>query len=271
MINAEGGINGRKINFISYDDGYSPPKTVEQARKLVESDEVLLIFQRLGTPSNSAIQNYMNAKKVPQLFVATGATKFGDPQNFPWTMGWQPNYQSEARIYAKYILKNYPNGKIAALYQNDDYGKDLIKGLKDGLGDKASRSSPTNPTKSPIRPSIRRSSRCRIPAPTSSSPWRRRSSRRRRSARSPSLAGSRCIFSTTSRTRWRRCSSRPASTMPRASCRRAYLKDPTDPTWKNDPGIKEWLAFMDKYFPTATRPTSTTSMAMRRRRRWSRC
>ena len=126
-INAEGGINGRKINFISYDDGFSPPKAVEQARKLVESDEVLLIFQPLGTQSNSATQKYMNAKKVPQLFVATGATKWGDPQNFPWTMGWQPNYQSEGRIYAKYILKNYPNGKIAALWQNDDAGKDQMK------------------------------------------------------------------------------------------------------------------------------------------------
>src|SRR5665213_2434250 len=136
-INAEGGINGRKIKFISYDDGYSPPKTVEQARKLVESDEVLLIFQSLGTPPNSAIQKYMNAKKVPQLFVATGATKWNDPKDFPWTMGWQPNYQSESRIYAKYILKNLPNARIAVLYQNDDYGKDYLKGLKDGLGAKA--------------------------------------------------------------------------------------------------------------------------------------
>ena len=136
-INAEGGINGRKINFISQDDGYSPPKTVEQARKLVESDEVLLIFNSLGTPPNSAIQKYMNAKKVPQLFVATGATKWNDPKEFPWTMGWQPNYQSEAQIYAKYILKNHPNAKIAVLYQNDDYGKDYLKGFKDGLGAKA--------------------------------------------------------------------------------------------------------------------------------------
>src|SRR5919198_2955968 len=136
-VNAEGGINGRKINFISYDDAYSPPKTVEQARKLVESDEVLLIFQSLGTPSNSAIQKYMNQKKVPQLFVATGATKWGDPKHFPWTMGWQPNYQSEGRIYAKYILEKHPQGKIGILYQNDDYGKDYVKGLKDGLGDKA--------------------------------------------------------------------------------------------------------------------------------------
>src|SRR4051794_36761624 len=136
-INAEGGINGRKINFISYDDGYSPPKTVEQARKLVESDEVLFIFNSLGTPPNSAIQKYMNAKKVPQLFVATGATKWNDPKEFPWTMGWQPSYQSETRIYAKYLLKEKPDAKIAVLYQNDDYGKDYLKGLKDGLGAKA--------------------------------------------------------------------------------------------------------------------------------------
>src|SRR3979409_2489200 len=133
-INAEGGINGRKISFVTYDDGYSPPKTVEQARKLVESDEVLLVFNPLGTPPNSAIQKYMNTKKVPQLFVATGATKWNDPRENPWTMGWQPNYQSESQIYAKYILKNHPNAKIAVLSQNDDYGKDYLKGLKNSLG-----------------------------------------------------------------------------------------------------------------------------------------
>ena len=120
-INADGGVNGRKINFISYDDSYSPPKTVEQARKLVESDGVLLIFQSLGTPPNTAIQKYMNSKRVPQLFVATGATKWNDPQNFPWTMGWQPNYQSEGHIFAQYLLRNHPQGKIGILYQNDDY------------------------------------------------------------------------------------------------------------------------------------------------------
>src|ERR1700757_2209647 len=136
-INAEGGINGRKINFISYDDSYSPPKAVEHARKLVESDEVFLIFGPLGTPSNTAIQKYMNAKKVPQLFVQSGATRWNDPKEFPWTMGWSPNYQSEARIYARYILKERPSARIAVLYQNDDYGKDYLKGLKDGLGAKA--------------------------------------------------------------------------------------------------------------------------------------
>ncbi|MDE5464163.1 ABC transporter substrate-binding protein [Bradyrhizobium sp. CSS354] len=137
-INAEGGIGGRKIKFISYDDGYSPPKTVEQARKLVESDGVLLIFGSLGTSTNGAIRKYMNDKKVPQLFVASGASKWNDPKQYPWTMGWQPSYASEARIYAKYIMKEKPDGKIGVLYQNDDFGKDYLKGLKDGLGPKAS-------------------------------------------------------------------------------------------------------------------------------------
>ncbi|WP_407115206.1 ABC transporter substrate-binding protein [Bradyrhizobium sp. LMG 9283] len=136
-VNAEGGINGRKIKFISYDDAYSPPKTVEQARKLVESDGVLLIFGSLGTSTNSAIRKYMNEKKVPQLFVASGASKWNDPKQYPWTMGWQPSYVSEARIYAKYIMKEKPDGKIGVLYQNDDFGKDYIKGLKEGLGPKA--------------------------------------------------------------------------------------------------------------------------------------
>src|SRR5437588_532088 len=138
MINDKGGINGRKINFVTYDDGYSPPKAVEQVRKLVESDEVLAVFNPLGTPSNSAIQKYLNAKKIPQLFVATGATKWNDPKNFPWTIGSQPSYQSEAQIYAKWLLKEKPDAKIAILYQNDDFGKDYLKGTKDGLGANAS-------------------------------------------------------------------------------------------------------------------------------------
>ena len=136
-INEEGGINGRKLNFISLDDGYNPAKTVEQARKLVEEDEVLFVFNTLGTPPNSAIHKYMNSKKTPQLFVATGATKWGDPKNFPWTMGWQPNYQSEAKVFAAHILDTKPNAKIAVLYQNDDYGKDYLKGFEDALGAKA--------------------------------------------------------------------------------------------------------------------------------------
>jgi branched-chain amino acid transport system substrate-binding protein len=137
MINEKGGINGRKVNFISYDDGYSPPKTVEQVRKLVESDGVLLLFNTLGTPTNTAIHKYINQKKVPHIFIASGATKWGDPNNFPWSIGWQPNYQSESQIYATYIKDKHPNAKIAVLYQNDDYGKDYLKGFKDGLGDNA--------------------------------------------------------------------------------------------------------------------------------------
>jgi branched-chain amino acid transport system substrate-binding protein len=137
MVNDRGGINGRQIDFVSYDDGYSPPKTVEMARKLVEQDQVLFIFQSLGTPSNSAIHKYMNGKKVPQLFVATGASKWNDPKHFPWTMGWQPNYHTEGLLYAKHILKTKPDAKIGILYQNDDYGKDYLKGMEDGLGAKA--------------------------------------------------------------------------------------------------------------------------------------
>ena len=136
-VNAEGGINGRKVKFIGLDDGYNPAKTVEQARKLVEQEEALIVFNPLGTPPNSAIHKYMNDKKVPHLFVATGATKWGDPKNFPWTMGWQPNYQSESKVFAAHILETKPNAKIAILYQNDDYGKDYLKGFEDGLGDKA--------------------------------------------------------------------------------------------------------------------------------------
>jgi branched-chain amino acid transport system substrate-binding protein len=136
MVNEAGGINGRKVNFLSYDDSYSPPKTVEMVRKLVEQDQVLFVFQTLGTPSNTAIHKYMNMKKVPQLHVATGATKWNDPKNNKWTMGWQPNYQDEGAIYARHILETKPNAKIAILYQNDDYGKDYLKGFKDGLGAK---------------------------------------------------------------------------------------------------------------------------------------
>ena len=139
MINDQGGINGRKINLMSLDDGYNPARTVEQVRRLVEEEQVLFMFQTLGTPPNTAIHKYMNAKQVPQVFVATGATKWGDPQHYPWTMGWQPTYQHESQIYAKYLLQAKPNAKIGILYQNDDYGKDYLKGFKDGLGDKAAK------------------------------------------------------------------------------------------------------------------------------------
>jgi len=259
-VNAEGGINGRKINFISYDDAYSPPKTVEQARKLVESDEVLFIFQPLGTAANSSIQKYMNAKKVPQLFVATGATKFGDPKNFPWTMGWQPNYQSEARIYAQYLMKNHPNGKIGILYQNDDYGKDYVKGLKDGLGDKA---------KSMI---------------ISEQPYETSDPTVDSQIINLKASGADVFFNVTTpkfaaqaikkahEIGWKplhllnNVSTSVGGVLKPAGLEAAkdvlstgYLKDPTDPTWDNDPGKKQWLAFMDKYFPDGDKTSSFTS------------
>ena len=191
MINDNGGVNGRKINFISYDDAYSPPKTVEQARKLVESDEVFLIFASLGTAPNAAIQKYMNNMKVPQLFVATGASRWGDPEHFPWTIGWQPNYRAEARIYATYILQQHPDAKIGVLYQNDDFGKDYVLGLKDVLRDKYDKMVVSRDflRDQRCRRSIPRWSRSRPPTRTSSSTSARRNSRRRRSRRSPSSAG----------------------------------------------------------------------------------
>jgi ABC-type branched-subunit amino acid transport system substrate-binding protein len=248
-INAEGGINGRKINFISYDDSFSPPKAVEQARKLVESDEVLLVFQSLGTQSNSAIQKYMNAKRVPQLFVATGATKWGDPQNFPWTMGWQPNYQSEGRIYAKYILKNHPNGKIAALWQNDDAGKDQMKGLRDGLGEKVgmivadASYEVSDPTIDSQIVSLKNSGAdifVTWAAPKGAA----------QAIRKVAELGWKPVYflgnvSTSVATVLKPAGLENA----KGIISTAYLKDPTDQMWKDDPGIKAWLVFMDKYFP----------------------
>jgi ABC-type branched-subunit amino acid transport system substrate-binding protein len=202
-INAEGGINGRKITFVSYDDSYNPAKAVEAARKLVEEDRVLLVFQSLGTPSNSAIQKYMNASKVPQLFVASGATKWDDPANNPWTMGWQPNYQTEGRIFGQYLMENQPKGKIAILFQNDDYGKDYVKGLKDSLAGAI-------PIIAEV-PYETQSSRPRAPTYSLTSP--RRNSPPWRSDARPRSDGSRCICSTACRIRSARCSSRPVSRM----------------------------------------------------------
>jgi len=253
-INAEGGINGRKITFISYDDGYSPPKTVEQARRLVESDEVLLIFNSLGTPPNSAIQKYMNTKKVPQLFVATGATKWNDPKEFPWTMGWQPNYQSETQIYAKYILKNYPNAKIGVLYQNDDYGKDYLKGLKDGLGSKAASMIVMEESYEVTDPTIDshiiklKSSGADVFVNIST----------------PKFAAQ--AIKKIVEIEWKpvhflnNVSASIGSVIKPAGFENAqaiissiYLKDPTDPQWKDDPAVKDWNAFLDKYYPDANR------------------
>jgi branched-chain amino acid transport system substrate-binding protein len=253
-INAEGGINGRKINFISYDDGYSPPKTVEQARKLVESDEVLMIFNPLGTPPNSAIQKYMNAKKVPQLFVATGATKWNDPKEFPWTMGWQPSYQSESHIYAKYILKNRPNGKIAILYQNDDYGKDYLKGFKDELGAKAASMIVAEESYETTEPTID-SHIVTLKASGADIFF---------NITTPKFAAQ--AIRKAAEIGWKpehflnNVSASIGSVIKPAGfdaaqgiISSAYLKDPTDPQWKDDPGMKAWNAFLDKYYPDANR------------------
>ncbi|MBH5372602.1 ABC transporter substrate-binding protein [Bradyrhizobium glycinis] len=249
-INEEGGINGRKINFVSYDDAYSPPKTVEQARKLVESDEVLLVFNSLGTPPNSAIQKYMNSKKVPQLFVATGATKWNDPQNFPWTMGWQPNYQSETQIYAKYILKAMPNAKIGVLYQNDDYGKDYLKGLKDGLGAKAASMIVLEESYETSEPTIDNHI-VKLKA-TGADVFI--------NITTPKFAAQ--AIKKISEIGWKpthflnNVSASVGSVIKPAGFENsqdiisaAYLKDVSDPQWKDDPGMKAFLDFMTKYFP----------------------
>jgi branched-chain amino acid transport system substrate-binding protein len=253
-VNAEGGINGRKINFISYDDAYSPPKTVEQARKLVESDEVLLIFNPLGTPPNSAIQKYLNTKKVPQLFVATGATKWNDPKNFPWTMGWQPNYQSETQIYAKYILKEKPNAKVAILYQNDDYGKDYLKGFKDGLGAKAASMIVMEESYEVSEPTI--DSHIVKLKSTGADVFI--------NITTPKFAAQ--AIKKNAEIGWKplhflnNVSASIGSVIKPAGMENAqdiissqYLKDPTDAQWKDDAGMKAWNEFLDKYYPEANR------------------
>jgi len=249
MINEQGGINGRKIKFISYDDAYSPPKTVEQARKLVEGDEVLFLMSPLGTAPNSAIHKYMNAKKVPQLFVSTGATKWGDPKNFPWTMGFQPNYQSEGRIYAKYILTGHPAGKIAVLFQNDDYGKDVLKGLRDGLGDKTGMIVAEMPYE--------------VADPTVDSQVVRLKASGADifvNIATPKFAAQ--AINKVAELGWKPVHIlnnvagsigsvlRPAGLEnSKGILSTAYFKDQTDPALVNDPAVKEWTAFMDKYLP----------------------
>src|SRR5258705_4669474 len=253
-VNAEGGINGRKINFVSYDDNYSPPKTVEQARKLVESDEVLLIFNPLGTPPNSAIQKYMNTKKVPQLFVATGATKWNDPKENPWTMGWQPNYQSESQIYAKYILKNHPNAKIAVLYQNDDYGKDYLKGLKDGLGAKAASMILIEESYEVTQPTID-SNIVKLKSLNADVFF---------NVTTPKFAAQ--AIKKMNEIGWKplhflnNVSASIGSVMKPAGFENSqdiissnYLKDTSDPQWKDDAGMKAFDEFLDKYYPEANR------------------
>ena len=248
-INDEGGVNGRKINFISVDDGYSPPKAVEMARKLVEQDEVLLVFNPLGTPSNSAIHKYMNAKKVPQLFVATGASKWNDPKGFPWTMGWQPNYQTEAVIYAKHILQTKPNAKIAVLFQNDDYGKDYLKGFKDGLGDKVKMivaevsyetSDPTVDSQIVQLQGSGADVFFNITTPKFAA----------QAVRKAYDIGWKPVQYLNN------VSASIGSVLVPAGLEKSmglittqYLKDPLDNAWKNDAAMNDWKAFMAKYYP----------------------
>jgi len=249
-INDAGGINGRKINFISYDDGYSPPKTVEQARKLVESDEVLFIFNSLGTPPNSAIQKYMNSKKVPQLFVATGATKWNDPKDFPWTMGWQPNYQSESQIYAKYLLKQKPDAKIAVLYQNDDYGKDYLKGLKDGLGAKAATMIIAEESFETTEPTIDnhivklKSTGADVFVNITTPKFAAQAIKKIAEIEWKPLHFLNNVAASVGSV------IKPAGfENAQGIVSAAYLKDVSDPQWDNDPGMKEFLAFLAKDFP----------------------
>ncbi|KRR24710.1 branched-chain amino acid ABC transporter substrate-binding protein [Bradyrhizobium lablabi] len=257
MINENGGINGRKIKFISYDDAYSPPKAVEQVRRLVESDEALLVFNALGTPSNTAIQKYLNAKKVPQLFVATGATKWNDPKHFPWTIGWQPSYQSEGRIYAKFLLKEKPDAKVAVLYQNDDFGKDYLKGLKDGLEGKASM--------------IIAEASYEVSEPTIDShvvKLKASGANVLISITTPKFAAQ--TIKKAAEIDWKalqivaNVSASVGSVLKPAGFENAqgllsaaYAKDASDPQWQSDPGMQKFFAFLDKYYPEGDRLNSS--------------
>ncbi len=249
-VNAEGGINGRMLKLISLDDGYNPAKTVEQARKLVEEDEVLLLFQPLGTPPNSAIHKYMNQKKVPQLFVATGATKWGDPKAYPWTMGWQPNYQSEAKIFAAHILETKPNAKVGILMQNDDYGKDYLKGFKDGLGAKAKTMIVSELTYEVTDPTID-SQMVSLKASGADTFF---------NITTPKFAAQ--AIKKAAEIGWKPAhylnsvSSAAGAVMVPAGAENGvgiitsgYIKDPTDPQWADTPEYKDWLAWMKKYHP----------------------
>jgi branched-chain amino acid transport system substrate-binding protein len=249
-VNDEGGVNGRKINFITYDDGYSPPKTVEMVRKLVESDQVAALFQTLGTPPNSAIHKYMNQQKVPHLFVATGATKWNDPKNFPWTMGYQPNYQTEGRVYAADVLKKHANAKVGILYQNDDYGKDYLKGFEDGLGEAAKKMivmkqsyEVTDPTIDSQIVNLKNSGATvffNITIPKFAV----------QAIKKAHDIGWKPVHYLNN------VSSSVGNVMKPAGLEASkdlitalYMKEVTDPQWRNDKGYQDWLAFMKKYYP----------------------
>jgi branched-chain amino acid transport system substrate-binding protein len=252
MINDQGGVNARKINFITYDDGYSPPKTVEQTRKLIESDEVFLVFNALGTLTQTAVQKYQNAKKVPQLFVATGASKWNDPKDFPWTMGWQPSYRVEARIFAKYILKEKPDAKIAVFYQNDDFGKDYVAGLKDILGAKASSLIVAEESYETSEPSIDghivklKGTGADVFVDITTPKFAAQAIKKMAELEwkplhlltNVSISIGAVI--------------KPAGLDASQGILSAgYLKDAADPQWKDDEGMKRFMAFIDKYMPGA--------------------
>src|SRR4030081_139188 len=250
MINDQGGINGRKLNLIQYDDAYSPPKAVEQVRKLVEGDEVLFTFQIIGTPSNAAVQKYLNGKKGPQLLASTGASRFSDPQNAPWTIADNPNYQSEGRIYAKYILKNYPDAKIGILYQNDDLGRDYITGLKAGLGDKAAAMIVGEVSYELTDPTID-SQIVKLKSIGADLLY---------DASTPKFAAQ--AIKKVADLGWKPVHILDINASPVSATLKPagldiskdiistnYGKDPGDPQWKDDPGIKAYFAFMDKYYP----------------------
>ena len=249
-VNAEGGVNGRQIKFITVDDGYNPARTVEMARKLVEEEEVLATVGVLGTPPNSAIHKYMNQKKMPQLFVATGATKWGDPKNFPWTMGWQPNYQGESKIYAQHLLESKPNAKIGILYQNDDYGKDYLKGFLDGLGDKAKTMIVKQLTYEVTDATID-SQMVELKASGADVFF---------NITTPKFAAQ--AIKKAADIGWKpqhylnNVSNSVGAVMVPAGAENGvgilsvfYLKDPTDSQWANSSEFKEWLGFMQKYLP----------------------
>jgi ABC-type branched-subunit amino acid transport system substrate-binding protein len=257
MINAQGGVNGRKINLIQYDDAYSPPKAVEQVRKLVESDEVLLTFQIIGTPSNAAVQKYLNTKKVPQLFAATGASKFTDPKNFPWTLGFNPNYFVEGRIYGQYILKEYPNAKVGVLYQNDDLGKDYLNGIKSGLGDKAATMIVAEASYEVSDPTID-SQILKLKSAGADLFF---------SASTPKFAAQ--AIKKNAELGWKPVhildinATSVGAVMQPAGLEASkgvisvnYGKDPSDPTWKDDAGMKKYFDFMAKYFPEGDKNSS---------------
>ena len=252
MVDEQGGVSGHKIDFISADDGYSPPRTVEETRRLVEQEGVAFMFNGLGTPSTAAVQKYLNGKKVPQLFVSTGADRWGDYKDFPWTMGWQPSYRTEAQIYGKYILQAKPDAKIAVIYQNDDFGKDYLVGLKDALGDKAAKMvvkevsyEVTDPTVDSQMVTLQSAGADVLLV-----------------AATPKFAAQAIrkvadlnwhpLFFMTNVSISVGAVIKPAGPEKAVGIiSAAYLKDPTDPRWKDDAGMNSWRAFMAKYLPGA--------------------